>query len=140
MGEELEVDFASIQAHYDLNDEFFGLFLDPSMTYTCARFSSPGATLAEAQLAKIDLCLDKCQLSPGHRLLETGCGWGAAAVRARDRHGVEVVALTLSRNQHEHNLRLAGGRDGIEFRLEGWETFHEPVDRILAIGAFEHFG
>jgi cyclopropane-fatty-acyl-phospholipid synthase len=133
-------DFASVQAHYDLNDDFFRLFLDESMTYTCARFDDPAVTLAEGQRAKIDNLLDKCDLRPGMRLLEVGCGWGAAAVRARRRHEVRVVALTLSRNQHEHNLRLAVGDDGLDFRLEGWETFTEPVDRILSIGAFEHFG
>jgi cyclopropane-fatty-acyl-phospholipid synthase len=129
-----------VQAHYDLSDEFFALFLDESMTYTCAYFPTPETSLEDAQRAKIDLSLAKCDLHPGQRLLEVGCGWGAAALRARERYGVDVVGLTLSRNQYEHCRALAAGRAGLDFRLEGWETFHEKVDRLLAIGAFEHFG
>jgi cyclopropane-fatty-acyl-phospholipid synthase len=135
-----EVDFENVQAHYDLSDDFFKLFLDPSMTYSCAKFDRPDSTLAEAQQAKINLSLGKCELRPGHRLLDIGCGWGATALRAHDHYGVNVIGLTLSRNQYEHDEALAAGREGIEFRLEGWETFNEPVDRIVSIGAFEHFG
>ena len=133
-------DFAPVQAHYDLSDAFFALFLDPSMTYSCAKFDGSDVTLADAQRAKIDLSLGKCGLRPGMRLLDIGCGWGATALRARDHYGVRVTGLTLSRNQHAHCQALAGGRDGIDFRLEGWETFDEPVDRIVSVGAFEHFG
>jgi cyclopropane-fatty-acyl-phospholipid synthase len=129
-----------VQAHYDLSDDFFALFLDESMTYTCAYFPTPDTSLEDAQRAKIDLSLAKCDLQPGQRLLEIGCGWGAAALRARERYGVDVVGLTLSRNQYEHCRALAAGREGLDFRLEGWETFTERADRILAIGAFEHFG
>ena len=136
----LAADFKNIQAHYDLSDEFFALFLDPSMTYSCAKFGGPDTTLAEAQRAKIDLSLGKCELKPGMRLLDVGCGWGATALRAHDHYGVNVVGLTLSRNQFDHDRKLAAGKSGVEFRLEGWETFAEPVDRIVSIGAFEHFG
>ncbi len=136
----LETEFGMVQAHYDLSDQFFALFLDPSLAYTCAYFQSPQSTLAEAQMAKMDLSLGKCELKPGQRLLEIGCGWGAMAVRAWEKHGVSVTGLTLSRNQHAHCQALAAGREGLDFRLEGWETFHEKVDRIVAIGAFEHFG
>jgi cyclopropane-fatty-acyl-phospholipid synthase len=97
-------------------------------------------SLADAQRAKIDTTLDKCELRPGMRLLDIGCGWGATAVRAQERHGVAVVGLTLSRNQYDHARQLAAGRPELDFRLEGWETFTEPVDRIVSIGAFEHFG
>ena len=136
----LAADFENVQAHYDLSDEFFALFLDPSMTYSCAKFASPETTLAEAQRAKIDLSLGKCELRPGMRLLDVGCGWGATALRAREHYGVNVIGLTLSRNQYDHDRELAAGKAGIEFRLEGWETFELPVDRIVSIGAFEHFG
>ncbi len=136
----LPVDFESVQAHYDLNDEFFRLFLDPSMTYSCAKFDRPDATLAEAQQAKIDLSLGKCELKPGHLLLDIGCGWGATALRARQTTGARVIGLTLSGNQHAHATQLAAGDEGVEFRLQGWETFDQKVDRIVSIGAFEHFG
>ncbi len=142
----ISVDFGNVQAHYDLSDDFFRLFLDPSMTYSCAKFDHAETTLAEAQRAKIDLTLGKCELEPGQRLLDIGCGWGALALRAREMHDVRVVGLTLSRNQFEHNRKLAersaggGARGGLEFRLQGWETFEEKVDRIVSVGAFEHFG
>lgn len=136
----LSADFEPVQAHYDLGDDFFALFLDPSMMYSCAKFDTPQTTLAEAQQAKIDLSLGKCELQPGHRLLDIGCGWGATARRAREKYGVSVVGLTLSENQHRHCTRLAAGDPQQEFRLQGWETFDEKVDRIVSIGAFEHFG
>lgn len=135
--------FEQVQAHYDLSDGFFALFLDPSMTYSCAYFERDGMTLEEAQAAKLDLALGKLDLVPGHRLLDIGCGWGSLARRAAAKHGARVVGLTLSRNQHAYATRLAsGGRGGagaLEIRLAGWEEFDEPVDRIVSIGAFEHF-
>ncbi|MGA2499437.1 MAG: class I SAM-dependent methyltransferase [Tepidisphaeraceae bacterium] len=134
------VDFKRVQAHYDLGDDFFALFLDPSMTYSCAKFDTPQTTLAQAQSAKIDLSLGKCELRPGHRLLDIGCGWGATAMRAHEHYGASVIGLTISQNQLDHDQKLAAGRPGLEFRLQGWETFEEKVDRIVSIGAFEHFG
>jgi len=115
------------------------LFLDPSRTYSCAKFDTPETSLEQAQIAKIDLSLGKCELKAGQVLLDIGCGWGATALRARERYGVKVIGLTLSKNQHAYCQKLAGGRDGLEFRLEGWETFNQKVDRIVSIGAFEHF-
>jgi cyclopropane-fatty-acyl-phospholipid synthase len=136
----LAADFAPVQAHYDLSDDFFALFLDPSRTYSCAKFPTPESTLEEAQRAKVDLSLSKCELKPNHRLLDVGCGWGATALRAVDQYKVNVTGLTLSRNQHAYCQQLAAGKPGIDFRLEGWGTFGEKVDRIVSIGAFEHFG
>lgn len=129
-----------VQAHYDLSNEFFALFLDPSMTYSCAYFERDGMTLAEAQRAKINLTLGKCDLKPGQRLLDVGCGWGATLRRAVEAYGVRGVGLTLSRNQQAlASQRLADLGDRVEIRLQGWEEFNEPVDRIVSIGAFEHF-
>ena len=128
-----------VRAHYDLCDEFFALFLDPTRTYSCAYFKSGGTTLEDAQRAKIDLSLDKCDLRPGMRLLDIGCGWGATALRAASTRLVSVVGLTLSKNQFRHANRLAAAHDDVEFRLQAWEQFDEPVDRIVSIGALEHF-
>lgn len=131
--------YKEVQAHYDLSNDFFRLFLDPSMTYTCAFFERPDMTLEEAQQAKIDLALGKCDLHPGQRLLEIGCGWGSTIRRAVERHGVRVIGLTLSANQHaEASWRLADLGDRAAVRLQGWEDFEEPVDRIVCIGALEH--
>ncbi len=139
----LEPSYGEVQAHYDLSDEFFRLFLDPTMTYSCAFFERDDMSLQEAQLAKIDLALGKCELRPGVRLLDIGCGWGSTLRRAAERYGVHAVGLTLSRNQHRAALRslrrLPAGASRAEVRLQGWEEFIEPVDAIVSIGAFEHF-
>jgi cyclopropane-fatty-acyl-phospholipid synthase len=131
--------YEDVQSHYDLSDDFFKLFLDPSRTYSCAYFRDEGMTLAEAQLAKIDLSLGKCDLRPGQTLLDVGCGWGATARRAAEKYGVRVIGLTLSRNQQQHASTLAASKPELEFRLQGWEEFDQPVDRIVSIGAMEHF-
>ncbi len=135
----LEPFYNNVQAHYDLSNDFYRTFLDPTMTYSCAYFERDDMTLEEAQRAKIKLSLDKCDLKPGMRLLDVGCGWGATALQAADDYGVRVVGLTLSHAQHQEACRRAAGRDDVEFRLQGWEEFDEPVDRIVSIGALEHF-
>src|SRR5262245_23816605 len=110
------------------------------MTYSCAYFEPPDVSLEKAQSNKIDLALGKLDLSRGQRLLDVGCGWGSTLRRAVERHGVSTVGLTLSRNQHDlGRKRLADLGDRVEIRLQGWEEFDEPVDRIVSIGAFEHF-
>lgn len=139
----LKPHFDDVQAHYDLSDDFFALFLDPSRTYSCAYFERDDMTLEEAQLAKIDLALGKLGLKPGMTLLDVGCGWGATMMRALERYDVNVVGLTLSRNQAAHVQQLFDESDSLRGKrvlLAGWEEFDEPVDRIVSIGAFEHFG
>jgi cyclopropane-fatty-acyl-phospholipid synthase len=135
--------FEDVQAHYDLSDEFFRLFLDPTQTYSCAYFERDDMTLEEAQIAKIDLSLGKLGLQPGMTLLDIGCGWGATIKRALERYDVNVVGLTLSKNQQAHVQGVLDRTDSTRSKrvlLEGWEQFDEPVDRIVSIGAFEHFG
>jgi cyclopropane-fatty-acyl-phospholipid synthase len=143
MANKLTPHFADVQAHYDLSDDFFRLFLDPTQTYSCAYFEREDMTLEEAQIAKIDLALDKLGLQPGMTLLDIGCGWGATMRRAIDRYDVNVIGLTLSKNQVAHAQKLFDEMDSPRSRrvlLNGWEQFDEPVDRIVSIGAFEHFG
>jgi cyclopropane-fatty-acyl-phospholipid synthase len=135
--------FDDVQAHYDLSDDFFRLFLDPSQTYSCAYFERADMTLEEAQIAKTDLSLGKLGLQPGMTLLDVGCGWGATMMRAVERFDVNVVGLTLSRNQQAHVQTLFDRSSSPRTKrvlLNGWEQFNEPVDRIVSIGAFEHFG
>jgi cyclopropane-fatty-acyl-phospholipid synthase len=134
--------FDDVQAHYDLSDDFFQLFLDPSCTYSCAYFERDDMTLEEAQIAKIDLSLGKLGLQPGMTLLDVGCGWGATMMRAVEKYDVNVVGLTLSRNQQAHAQTLFDRSPSPRTKrvlLDGWEQFHQPVDRIVSIGAFEHF-
>src|SRR6476646_3306175 len=142
-GGDLQPHFEDVQAHYDLSDDFFALFLDPTRTYSCAYFERDDMTLEEAQIAKIDLALGKLGLEPGMTLLDIGCGWGATLRRAIERYDVNVVGLTLSRNQAAHVQKTFDELDSPRTKrvlLQGWEQFDEPVDRIVSIGAFEHFG
>ncbi|WP_084530897.1 cyclopropane mycolic acid synthase family methyltransferase [Nocardia miyunensis] len=138
---ELAPFYRDVQAHYDVSDDFYRLFLDPSMTYSCAYFVREGMTLEQAQQAKIDLALGKLDLRPGMTLLDIGCGWGSALRRAVQLHRVRAIGLTLSRNQFEYvaaDIRRRGLAEA-QVRLQGWEEFDHPVDRIVSIGAFEHF-
>jgi cyclopropane-fatty-acyl-phospholipid synthase len=135
--------FEDVQAHYDLSDEFFGLFQDPSRTYSCALFEREDMTLQEAQLAKIDHALEQLHLRPGMTLLDVGCGWGSAMKRAIEKYDVHVVGLTLSRNQcafSQESLDAVPTERSHRVLLHGWEEFDEPVDRIVSIEAFEAFG
>jgi cyclopropane-fatty-acyl-phospholipid synthase len=139
----LKPHFEDVQSHYDLSDDFFRLFLDPTQTYSCAYFQRDDMSLEEAQIAKIDLSLGKLGLQPGMTLLDVGCGWGATMRRAIEKYDVNVVGLTLSRNQQAYVEKMFATLDTTRSRrvlLQGWERFHEPVDRIVSIGAFEHFG
>jgi cyclopropane-fatty-acyl-phospholipid synthase len=139
----LKPHFEDVQAHYDLSDEFFALFLDPSQTYSCAYFERDDMTLEEAQRAKVDLALGKLGLQPGMTLLDVGCGWGSTMMRAIEQYDVNVIGLTLSENQRAHVEKLFAQSPSPRTKrvlLQGWEQFDEPVDRIVSIGAFEHFG
>ncbi|SPM38853.1 Cyclopropane fatty-acyl-phospholipid synthase and related methyltransferases [Mycobacterium numidiamassiliense] len=130
------------QSIYDVSDEFFALFLDPTMAYTCAYFERDDMTLEEASNAKFDLALGKLNLEPGMTLLDIGCGWGGALVRAIEKYDVNVIGITLSRNQFEYSkaklAKIPTDRT-VEVRLQGWEEFEDKVDRIVTIGAFEAF-
>jgi cyclopropane-fatty-acyl-phospholipid synthase len=118
--------YAESQSTYDISDEFFALFLDPTMVYTCAYFERDDMTLQEAQTAKVDLALGKLNLRPGMTLLDVGCGWGGLLVRAVEKYDVNVIGITLSRNQYERSrARLAAipTKRNVEARLQGWEEF-----------------
>jgi cyclopropane-fatty-acyl-phospholipid synthase len=130
------------QSIYDISDEFFALFLDPTMGYTCAYFERDDMTLEEAQNAKFDLALGKLDLEPGMTVLDVGCGWGGALARAIEKFDVNVIGITLSRNQFEYSKAKLGGiptQRSVDVRLQGWEEFDDKVDRIVSIGAFEAF-
>jgi len=141
-GTQLKPPVEKVQSHYDRSNEFFKLWLDPSMTYSCAYFERPDMTLEEAQRAKRDLALGKLGLKPGMTLLDIGCGWGSTMRHAVEKYDVDVIGLTLSENQLAHDKQKFAEMDSPrrkEVRLQGWEHFDEPIDRIVSLGAFEHF-
>lgn len=138
----LKPDYALLQSIYDISDEFYALFLGPTMGYTCGYYEHDDTTMDEAQNAKWDLALGKLKLEPGMTLLDVGCGWGGGMARAMENYDVNIIGLTLSKTQQATaTARLAKipTERNIEVRLQGWEEFDEKVDRVVSIGAFEHF-
>jgi cyclopropane-fatty-acyl-phospholipid synthase len=141
----LKPDYELLQSIYDISDEFYELFLGPTMGYTCGYYKEDNYTCSEAQLAKFDLAQGKLKLEPGMTLLDVGCGWGAGMQRALENYDINVIGLTLSKTQKAAaEKRLAkvkqhGKHGNWEVRLQGWEEFEDKVDRIVAIGSFEHF-
>ncbi len=130
------------QSIYDISNDFFALFLGPTMGYTCGYYEREDMTLDESQNAKFDLALGKLGLEPGMTLLDVGCGWGGALERAVTKFDVNVVGITLSKAQSEwarERLAKIDTDRSIDIRLQGWEEFDGPVDRIVSIGAFEAF-
>ncbi len=131
----------NIAAHYDLGNDFYAAWLDPSMTYSAARFV-PGDTLEQAQQRKIALLLDRLELKPGDRLLEIGCGWGALAIAAA-RRGASVVGLTLSQEQKDYadaRIAEAGLTDKIDIRLTDYRDIDERYDAIASVEMVEAVG
>jgi len=137
-------DRRSVRHHYDLPPEFFALFLDASMTYSCAIFSRGASTLEEAQEVKLELVCTKLGLKAGERVLDVGCGWGSFAVHAARHHGVHVTGITLSPPQAEiarARAADAGLADKVDIRVADWrELTGERFDAIASIGMVEHVG
>ncbi|MFN8072554.1 MAG: cyclopropane mycolic acid synthase family methyltransferase [Mycobacterium sp.] len=130
------------QSIYDVSNEFFALWLGPTMGYTCGYYERDDMNLEESQNAKFDLALGKLNLEPGMTLLDIGCGWGGCLERAVEKFDVNVIGITLSKAQSEfarERLAKLDTNRTIEIRMQGWEEFDEPVDRIVSIGAFEAF-
>jgi cyclopropane-fatty-acyl-phospholipid synthase len=137
-------DRRAVQHHYDVGNEFFALFLDRSMTYSCAYWAGGATTLEEAQEAKLELVCKKLRLSEGERLLDVGCGWGSFVIHAAVRHGVRAVGITLAEEQARlasERVREAGVADRVEIRLADYrEVTDGPFDAIASIGMVEHVG
>jgi cyclopropane-fatty-acyl-phospholipid synthase len=138
-----ERDKRSVQFHYDVSNEFFKLFLDESMTYSCAFFSLDDSSLEAAQFAKLELVCKKLALEPGMRVLDVGCGWGSFAIHAAREHGVSVTGITLSEGQADlarKRVADAGLADKIEIRLQDYRELGGDFDAIASIGMVEHVG
>ncbi|KQY54599.1 SAM-dependent methyltransferase [Nocardioides sp. Root140] len=133
-----------IKHHYDVSNRFYEMVLGPSMTYTCALFETPEATLEEAQAAKYDLICRKLNLQPGQRLLDVGCGWGGMVRHAAREYGVKALGVTLSLEQAQW-AKEAIDREGLgdlaEVRhLDYREVMETGFDAVSSIGLTEHIG
>jgi cyclopropane-fatty-acyl-phospholipid synthase len=132
----------NIAAHYDLGNDFYSAWLDPTMTYSSARFASKSDSLEQAQRHKIHALLDRLDLKPNQRLLEIGCGWGTLAIEAAKR-GASVVGLTLSTEQKtwaERKIAEAGLADRIEIRLQDYRDTAEQFDAVASVEMVEAVG
>jgi cyclopropane-fatty-acyl-phospholipid synthase len=133
----------NVHHHYDLGNEFYHLWLDEEMVYTCAYFPTPDATLEEAQIAKMDLVCRKLRLAPGEKVLEAGCGWGSLALFMARHYGVSVRAFNISAEQMEYARRRArdeGLADRVEFVEDDYRNVTGQYDAFVSIGMLEHVG
>ena len=139
-----ERDARAVRHHYDVSNEFFALFLDDSMTYSCAIFSLGAETLEAAQEEKLEMVCRKLALKEGDRVLDVGCGWGSFPLWAATRHGASVVGITLSPPQAEkarQRAEAAGVADRVEIRVMDYRDLRgERFDAIASIGMVEHVG
>ncbi|WP_286950397.1 MULTISPECIES: SAM-dependent methyltransferase [Brevundimonas] len=133
---------SNVHHHYDLTVDFYRLFLDDDLQYSCAFFETPDASLEEAQVAKKRRLIDKLLLEPGHTALDIGAGWGGLGLSMVER-GARVTGVTLSTEQHRTaNERAAalGVADRADFRLQDYRDLNQTFDRIISVGMFEHVG
>ena len=139
------VDRESIRHHYDVSNEFYALWLDPRMVYSCAYFRDESDSLEAAQVQKLDHICRKLRLAPGERFLDIGCGWGALVIRAAERYGVDATGVTLSENQHRlanERIRAAGLQDRCRVLFQDYRDHpgEGTYDKIASVGMFEHVG
>lgn len=125
-----------------ITTEYAKYFMDPELNHSSGYFQTPETSLDDAQRAKVTAILDACRIEPGMRLLDVGCGWGATARAAARDYGASVVAITIEDDHLSYALEAEKDQVGasrIDYRLQRWEDFDEPVDRIVCINAFENF-
>jgi cyclopropane-fatty-acyl-phospholipid synthase len=137
-------DAEAVRHHYDVSNEFFALFLDESMTYSCALFEEGTETLEEAQRAKLDVICRKLEIEEGQRVLDIGCGWGSFVIHAAREYGVSALGVTLSGPQAElatERVRAAGLQDQVEIMVRDYrELGDHRFDAVVSIGMVEHVG
>ncbi|HRL06005.1 MAG TPA: cyclopropane-fatty-acyl-phospholipid synthase family protein [Brevundimonas diminuta] len=133
---------SNVHHHYDLTVDFYRLFLDDDLQYSCAFFETPDASLEEAQVAKKRRLIDKLLLEPGHSALDIGAGWGGLGLSMVER-GARVTGVTLSTEQHRtanERATALGVADRADFRLQDYRDLNQTFDRIISVGMFEHVG
>ena len=133
---------SNVHHHYDLTVDFYRLFLDDDLQYSCAFFETPDASLEEAQVAKKRRLIDKLLLEPGHSALDIGAGWGGLGLSMVER-GARVTGVTLSTEQHRtanERATALGVADRADFRLQDYRDLDQTFDRIISVGMFEHVG
>ncbi|MBU6154472.1 MAG: cyclopropane-fatty-acyl-phospholipid synthase family protein [Bdellovibrionales bacterium] len=133
----------NIEAHYDLGNDFFELFLDPSFLYSSAIFRSPETSLQDAQIEKIDRICRKLELKPDHHVIEIGTGWGAFALHAAKHYGCRVSTTTISKNQFEMTKKRimdAGLQDRIQLLYQDYRKLEGTHDRLVSIEMIEAVG
>jgi cyclopropane-fatty-acyl-phospholipid synthase len=133
----------NVHHHYDLTSDFYRLWLDPQLVYTCAYFPTPSASLEEAQSAKLDYVCRKLQLRPGEKVAEAGFGWGALSLHMARRYGVRVTAFNLSHEQtvYARQRARAEGLDGqVEFIEDDYRAIEGRFDAFVSVGMLEHVG
>jgi cyclopropane-fatty-acyl-phospholipid synthase len=139
------LDREAIQHHYDVSNEFYALWLDPRMVYSCGYFHDEDDTLEQAQVQKLDHICTKLRLEPGDRFLDIGCGWGALVMHAAKKYGVDATGITLSDNQFRlatEHIRAAGLQDRCRVLLQDYRDHpgEDSYDKISSVGMFEHVG
>jgi cyclopropane-fatty-acyl-phospholipid synthase len=133
----------NVHHHYDLGNDFYKLWLDERMVYTCAYFEKPTATLDEAQVAKLEHVCRKLNLQPGQTVIDAGCGWGALAMHMAEHHGVRVIAYNLSSEQIDYAREQAAAKqlgDRVSFLQEDYRDINTRCDAFVSIGMLEHVG
>jgi cyclopropane-fatty-acyl-phospholipid synthase len=133
----------NVHHHYDLGNDFYRLWLDERMLYTCAYYDKAGTSLAEAQVAKLDHVCRKLRLEPGQTVIEAGCGWGELALHMAEHYGVRVKAYNNSREQvvfARQKASLRGLTDRVEFVLDDYRAADQPCDVFVSVGMLEHVG
>jgi len=142
-GKSLTRSWRNVHHHYDLGNDFYKLWLDERMVYTCAYYDTPAASLAEAQVAKLEHVCRKLKLRPGQKVIEAGCGWGALALHMAEHHGVNVIAYNNSSEQvafARERAAALGLDDRVTFVEGDYRTIDDRCDAFVSIGMLEHVG
>lgn len=136
-------DRAAVSHHYDTSNEFFSLFLDPQMVYSCAHFLDPSEPLEKAQRRKLDMICRKLELRPGDRFLDVGCGWGALVLHAATHYGVEATGVTVSEEQADEVAKRAaeaGVTERVRVIRDDYRNISGRYEAVASVGMVEHVG